>query len=187
MLDKKKLIMPAVLAVVLGIGVATGSLSGCVATGNGQGVEALESMSETEFAKWRLYISLTTKIASSRLISNGLVKAEDVALAAEALKLLREQPIVEGGTSLIKPVLEDVGLGGSEIELLLLVVEQELLSRGALDYIDPETGLVALSPRTKDVLAVVENSLRAATEEVTQEESQQAQQLETEFRGEILK
>lgn len=186
MFDKKKLIMPAVLAAVLGIGIATGSLSGCVSTGGGQGVEALENMSETEFAKWRLYISLTTKIASSRLIQNDLVKAEDVVKAAQALNLLRERPIVSGATSLIQPVLEEIGLGGSEIELLLLVVEQELLSRGALDYIDPDTGLVALSTRTKEVLLVVENALMAASEDVTQTESEQAEKLEAEFGGKIL-
>lgn len=189
MIDKKKLIAPAVLAVVLGVGFATGSLSGCVSTGSGQGIVALESMSEQDFSKWRLYISLSTKIAASRLIANNLVSADDVNKAVSALTLLRDQPIVEGATSFIKPVLEQVGLAGSEIELLLLVVEQELLSRGALDYIDPQTGLVSLSPRTKDVLTVVVNSLTAAATETAPPatEVKKATELETEFGGKIIK
>jgi len=183
MIERKKLIVPAVLAAVLGIGIATSALSGCVSTGSGQGVELIENMSEPNFIKWRLYISLTTKVVASRLADEGLVSREELGLAAQALKLVRDgsvPPDLSAG-SLLKPALEKVGLKDSEIELALLVIEQELLQRVPL-IIDPGTGLVQLSDRTKSVLNEMVNSLEAAAvQPATQAESQQAAQLQAEL------
>ena len=63
--------------------------------------------------------------------------------------------------SLLKPALEKVGLKDSEVELALLVIEQELLQRVPF-IVDPGTGLVQLSDRTKSVLSEMANSLEAA-------------------------
>jgi hypothetical protein len=183
MIERKKLIVPAVLALVLGLGVAISSLSGCVSTGSGQGIELIENMSEASFLKWRLYISLTTKVVASRLADEGLVSREELGLAAQALKLVRDgevPPDLSVG-SLLKPALEKVGLKDSEIELALLVIEQELLQRVPL-IVDPGTGLVQLSDRTKSVLSEMANSLEAAAvQPATPAESKQAAQLQAEL------
>ena len=179
MIERKKLIVPAVLALVLGLGVATS----CVSTGSGQGIELIENMSEASFLKWRLYISLTTKVVASRLADEGLVSHEELGLAAQALKLVRDgevPPDLSVG-SLLKPALEKVGLKDSEVELALLVIEQELLQRVPL-IVDPGTGLVQLSDRTKSVLSEMANSLEAAAvQPATPAESKQAAQLQAEL------
>ena len=42
-----------------------------------------------------------------------------------------------------------------------LIAEDQLLKRGALDWLDPVTGVVALSPRTKEVLTLIAGALRS--------------------------
>ena len=66
-----------------------------------------------------------------------------------------------------------------------MIVEQELISRGALDWINPETGLIEWSPRTKEMLTIVANALRSAAT-VTNDEVEQGKQLEAQFNGKIL-
>jgi hypothetical protein len=121
-------------------------------------------MSEPAFLNWRLYVSLTTKIVASRLLDEGLVSREEMGLAAQALRLVRDGAVPPdlSTSSLLKPALENFGLKDSEIELALLVIEQEILQRGVVPLVDPSTGLVVLSPRTKSVLNEMANSLEAA-------------------------
>lgn len=172
--------LPLVLVGVLLAG--TPAISGCVTTGDGdQGVKFIEEMSDAEYAKWQLYVSLGVKIGASRLLDEGAVSEEELDLAADAIELAKDSAIVAGATSLIGPALEDVGLTNDEITLVLLIAEQELLAHGALeDYIDPETGLLALSPRTKEMLQIIADSLRSATA-LTEEEALQGAELEADF------
>lgn len=181
-MERKNWIAPAILVLAL----AGGAISGCMSTGDGeQGIEALESMSDLEYSKWKLYLTLGTKIGANRLLSEGVVTEEELDIAATALETVRDQSVVPGATSIITPALEEAGLTNDAVQLLLLIVEQELMSRGALEWLDPETGLIALSPRTKDLLTTIADALRSATL-VTGEEIQQGMQLESEFNGKIL-
>lgn len=181
-MERKKWMLSAVLALV----VAGGAISGCVTTPDGeQGVEAIESMSELDFNKWKLYVTLGTKIGANRLLAEGLVNEQELELTAAVLETVRDQSIVTGATSLLIPALEEAGLNNDEIELLLIIVEQELLSRGALEWVDPETGIVSLSPRTKELLTTVASSLRSAVL-LTEDEEEQGLRLEAEFNGQII-
>lgn len=180
-MSKKKWIAPLVLAIMLG----GASLSGCVSTDGGKGIQALEQMSELDFSKWKLYIQLGVKIGANRLLEEQAVSAEDLELAATAIETARDQTAVPGTKSFIKDALAEAGLKNDEIELLLVIVEQELIARGALDWINPETGLVEWSPRTKEMLTIVANALRSATA-VTAVEVEQGKQLEAQFNGKIL-
>lgn len=174
-----------IIAGVLGLVLTAGAVTGCITTGDGQGVEALENMSELEYANWKLYISLGVSVASNRALAANLVSQADLDLAASALDLLRDQNITAGATSLIGPALEEVGLTNDEVALLLLIVEKELLERGALEWRDPVTGAVALSPRTKEILTIVAASLRAAGS-VSEADVRLAEDLEAKFNGKIL-
>lgn len=170
-MKRKKIIAPVILMLAL----FGGAISGCVATQDGeQGVEALESMTDLEFNKWKLYVTLGTKIGANRLLAEDVTTETELNLAATALETVRDQSVVPGATSLIVPALQEAGLTNDEVQLLLLIVEQELLQRGALDWIDPNTGVVALSPRTKELLTAVADSLRAATN-ISEKEMQQRQ------------
>lgn len=178
-MDRKKWIAPAVLVLAL----AGGSISGCMTTNDGeQGIEALEGMTDLEFNKWKLYVSLGTKIGANRLLAEGLVTEEELDIAATAIETARDQSVVPGSTAIITPALQEAGLTNDEVQLLLLIVEQELMSRGALDWIDPETGLVAFSPRTKELLTAVADALRAA-ETITDNEVEKGRLIEVEVGG----
>ena len=173
---KKKWIAPLILALAL----AGGSISGCVTTDSGeQGIEALEGMSEYQYGKWKLYIQLGVKIGANELLEDEIVTEEELDLAASALEMIMSQPVTVGATTLVGPALEEVGLNSDEIELLLLIVEQELLSRGAMDWMS-SNGTVALSPRTVEILTLVADALRAASV-ITEEEMQQGMMLQEEF------
>ena len=177
----KKWITPLALVAVLG----AASLSGCVSTDGGKGVQALEQMSELDYNKWKLYIQLGVKIGANRLLEEGTVTAGQLEIAATALETVRDQTGIPGTKSFVKDALADAGLNNDEIELLLVIVEQELIARGALDWINPETGVIEWSPRTKDLLTLVAGSLRSAAT-VTEQEKSQGTQLEAEFKGNIV-
>lgn len=188
-MTRKNWIMPAVLVAALGIGVATTALSGCASTGGGQGIVLLENMSEPQFNKWRLYIGLSTKVIASRLVDERLVSQEELALAARALELVRDGSVPPdlSTSSLLRPALEQVGLKDSEIELALLVIEQEILQRGVVPFLDPATGLYTLSPRTKTILGEMINSLNAAAvSPATSAESEQVVELQSELSGRLF-
>lgn len=175
-MERKKWITPLILAIALG-GVA---ISGCVTTPNGeQSIEVLEGMSEYQYGKWKLYIQLGVKIGANELLEDEVVTEEELDLAASALEMIRDQPVTSGATSIVGPALTEVGLNSDEIELLLLILEQELLSRGAMDWVGSD-GAVALSPRTVEILTLVADALRAATV-VTEEEMQTGMTLREEF------
>ncbi len=179
-MERKKWIGAAVLALALGVG---GALSGCTMLGTGEGgVQAIEEMSELEWSRWKLYIQLGTKIGANRLLAEDLVSEDDLAIAATVLDTLRDQTVVPGATSLIAPALVEAGLTNDEVQLLLLIVEQELLSRGALEWLDPDTGLLALSPRTKELLTLVADALRSASA-VSQTELSQGADMDADFSG----
>lgn len=158
---------------------------GCVSTGEGSGVELIEQMDEQEYNKWKLYISLSTKIAANQLVESGLVSQDDLDLAAAVVEATKESQIVPGATSLIEPKLQELGLTNDEVALLLLVLEQELLARGMLEWVDPLTGVVSLSPRTKELLGIIAESLRTASG-VTEEETETGKTLNAEFSGKVL-
>lgn len=180
-MDMKKWIVPLALIAVLG----TACLSGCASTDGGKGVQALEQMSELDYNKWKLYIQLGVKIGANRLLAEGSVTAQDLEIAATALETVRDQTGVPGTKSFIQDALKDAGLTNDEVELLLVIVEQELLARGALDWLNPETGVIEWSPRTKDLFTLVAGSLRSAAI-VTEQEVRQGTSLEAEFQGKLL-
>lgn len=157
-MNRKKWIAPAVLVLAL----AGGAISGCITTDNGQGIEVIENMSEKQYNKWRLYLQLSAKIGANRALSEGVVTEEDLGLIAEAIRQAANDPVVPGASSILLPILEDFGLSQDEAGLILLIVEQELLSRGALEWVDPETGTIGFSPRTKELLNTIADAIDSA-------------------------
>lgn len=151
--------------------------SSCTTT---NGVKPLEEMSELDYSKWKLYIQLGVKIGANRLLQEGVVTHDQLGIAAAAIDGIAGEPIAGGIKSLIVPALRKAGFANDEVEFILLVAEQELLARGALDWINPETNLFELSPRTKEVLAIVANALRTAGT-VTEEEKTQAVEMKADF------
>jgi hypothetical protein len=151
--------------------------SSCTTTG---GVKPLEEMTELEYSKWKLYIQLGVKIGANRLLQEGVVTQDQLGVAAAAIDGIQGEPVAGGVKSLIVPALRKAGFANDEVEFILLVAEQELLARGALDWINPETNLFELSPRTKEVLAIVANALRTAGV-VTPDEQTQATEMNADF------
>ena len=149
----------------------------CTSTGS---ITPIEEMTENDYAKWRLYLQLGVKIGANRLLQEEIATEEEMTLAANALEALRDQSIASGATSLIEPALRNAGLNNDEVVFILLVVEQELLSRGALEWINQSTGMLELSPRTKELLTVVAEALRSAII-VTPAEASQANQMNADF------
>jgi hypothetical protein len=170
-----------VLAGVLAIPAISGGGVSCVSTDQGQqGLVALENMEEAEYNKWKLYVSLGVKVAANRLLEEGTVEAEELELAASVLETLEGTTVLEGAQSLVRPALENAGLSNDEVMLVLLVAEQELLSRTPLvSLVDSETGTLSLTPRSKELLLLVAESLRTALE-LTEEEEAEVERLEVE-------
>lgn len=160
-MKRKNLIGTAVLAVLLGMG----SLSGCVSTDDGtQGIETIESMSDVQFAELQNYLTLGLKITARRLLDDGAIELDELSMTATALETVRDKPVVKGATSLLVPALQESGLHSDEIELLVLVIEQELLSRGPFELSVAADGTFNLSPRTQALLTSVANALRHVVE-----------------------
>ena len=174
-MGRKKWITIGVLAAVL----SAGAVSGCLATGDG-GIQAIEQMSDSDYAKWRLYVTLGVKIGANRLLGEGMVSVDELELIASTLEALRDQSFMQGGQSFILPALREAGLTNDEITLVMLILEQELLEHGALSWIDSDTGLIALSPRTKEVLTDVVVALRSAAV-ITPAEGKQAMKMNADF------
>jgi hypothetical protein len=155
--------------------------SGCLST-NADGevvLESLEEMSELEFSRTSQYIYLGTKIGASRLIESGELSAGTAEAVADVLEGLIGEPVLEfAGGFITDLVAEQVELTGDELMLLLLIVEQELLTRGGATWVDEETGEVRLTERTEDVLLLVADALRSAAGGVTPEEEGQHAALE---------
>lgn len=170
---KKTWIMLAMLAIM-----AVGSVS-CTTT-NGNGVKPLEQMTELEYSKWKLYIQLGVKIGANRLLQEGIVNTGQLNVAAGAIEAVKGEPVEGGAKSLIVPALRKAGFQNDEVEFILLVAEQELAARGALEWLNPETNVLELSPRTKEVLDVVAGALRSAGI-VTPAEQTQAQEMKADF------
>lgn len=170
----KNIFMVLMLCTALTCGVAS-----CSTTG-GNGVKPLEQMTELEYSKWKLYIQLGVKIGANRLLQEGIVKHEQLDIAAAAIDGIKGEPIAGGVKSLIVPALHNAGFSNDEVEFILLVAEQELLARGALDWLNPQTNVLELSPRTKEVLTLVANALRTAGV-VTPAEQYQAEEMKADF------
>jgi hypothetical protein len=81
-------------------------------------------------------------------------------------------PLELDAGSLIAPALRRAGLSNDELELVLLIAEQELAARGALNWVNPVTNVLELSPRSKEVLHIVARSLRAASVVTPKEKSE---------------
>lgn len=156
-----------------------GSFAACTTTG-GNGVKPLEQLTELEYSKWKLYIQLGVKIGANRLLQEGVVSTGQLNVAAGVIDGIQGEPVTGGAKSLIIPALHKAGFSNDEVEFILLVAEQELISRGALDWINPETNVLELSPRSKEVLGIVADALRTAGN-VTPSEQTQAQQMKADF------
>lgn len=136
--------------------------SGCAITPDGeQGIVSIENMSELEYNNWVMYVQLGVKIPARRLLESGEITEDELELIASTLESVRDQTIVPGTTSILTPAFEDVGLNSDEIQLVVMIIENELLKRGALDWIDPDTGNIALSPRSRGLMTAVIDSLRS--------------------------
>ena len=150
------------------------ALSGCVSTAGGeQGLETLENMSEADYQRLKLYSSLGVKIAANRLVSEGVVSAEELGLAADVLAGVKSTPAQGGAEALLQKLLADAGLTNVEVESLVQIVVFELQARGVFDVLGDD-GLVQLTPRTEDFIDTLLDAVRSAAS-VSQEELTQAQ------------
>lgn len=173
---------------VLALFCGTVSTSSCISSGNGQGIESLEQMTDVEFTQFQSYIRLGVKIGGTRLLEEGLVTKVELGVTATALETLRDQTIDPGVSHLINDALIKAGLTNDEIELLLLIVQQELESRGAFKWLNPTTGVIELSPRTKQLLTTVSAALRAVgNDPVTTEDNTEGQKLQARYNGKLLR
>lgn len=143
-------------------------------------IKQIEEMSDLEYSKWSLYIQLGVKIGANRLVQEGVVTTSQLNVAAGVIEGIGGEPIAGGVKSLILPALQKAGFQNDEVEFILLVAEQELLARGALEWINPQTNVLELSPRTLEILKIVANSLRTAGV-VTSAEANQASQMKADF------
>jgi len=179
----RKVLMIAMVGVLAAMPM---TLAGCASTSSGeQGIESLENMTELDYNRWKLYIQLGVKIGANRLIEEGVLSDTELELMAGVIETVATKPVTVGATSIIKTALEDAlaeaGLTNDEAVFVLLIAEQELMARGALDgVLDPTTGVVNLSPRTKDMLQVIADALRSAGI-VTSEEQVQAMVMDADF------
>lgn len=162
------------------LGCGTYAISVACTTTGGNGVKPLEEMTELEYSKWKLYIQLGVKIGANRLLQEGIVSTGQLNVAAGAIEAIKGEPVVGGAKSLIIPALRNAGFNNDEVEFILLVAEQELLARGALEWLNPETNVFELSPRTQEVLDIIAAALRSAGT-VTPAEQDQAHQMNADF------
>lgn len=158
----------------------TSGFTACTTTSNGNGVKSLEQMTELEYSKWKLYIQLGVKIGANRLLQEGVVNHDQLNIAAAAIDGIKGEPVAGGAKSLIVPALRKAGFSNDEIEFILIIAEQELLARGALHWLNPETNVFELSPRTQEVLTLIANALRTAGV-VTPAEKTKASELKADF------
>lgn len=149
----------------------------CVSNGS---IRPLEEMTDLEFNRWKLYIQLGVKVGANRLLQEGIVTTDQLSVVAGIVESVKSGPVVAGASSLIVPALHKAGFNNDEVELVLLIAEQELLARGAFDWLNPATGTLELSPRTKEVLDLIADSLRTAGT-VTPQEQTQASQMNANF------
>jgi hypothetical protein len=135
----------------------------CTSTSGGQqGVESIEDLSEEEYQRWKLYIDLGVKVGARRLLTEGAVTKKELKTAATAIRAVANGPVQAGTESILRSALEDAGFTNEEAMLIILIAENELKSRGALEGVLNGEGLVTLSPRTKEILNVIADSLEAA-------------------------
>lgn len=157
---------------------------GCMST-NGQGaIKPLEQMSDVEYTHWKLYIELGVKIGAHRLLTEKIVTQNQLVMVATVVDSVVTTPLEAGATSLLIPALQKAGFNNDEATLVIMVVDQELMSRGALKWVDPATGLVSLSPRTKEVLGLVSSALRTAGN-VSEDEHAKAVSMGADF-GQVM-
>lgn len=148
--------------------------SACITTEDGK-VIALDSMSQADYDKWRLYVSLGVKIGTNRLVHDGVIDRAKLEQVADRIEETVKNPVLPGTKSLLRPILEDTGLLEDEITLVLLVAENEIIGSGGLnDY------TIVLSPRAKEVYLLIAGALRAS-EVVTEEELRMSEELGREF------
>jgi len=174
-MEKKMIAMLVLVGALL-----VGSSIACISSGNGSGVKPLEQMTELEYSKWKLYIQLGVKISANRLLEEGVVTHDQLNIAAGVIDGIKGEPVTGGAKSLIVPALRKAGFHNDEIEFILVVAEQELIARGALDWLNPETNIIELSPRSKEMLTVVADALRTAGV-VTEQEKAQSSQMKADF------
>jgi hypothetical protein len=141
------------------------ALSGCVTLPGGErGLESLETMSEVDFRRFKLYSTLGVKVAAHRLVEEEVVTAADLAAAADVLESLEETPVTGGAELLVEDLLTESGLTSSEVRAILELVVFELQAAGLFDQVGLD-GTLELGPRTKELV----DALIAAVREVSEE------------------
>lgn len=185
-MEKKQLITPAILAVML---LGGASISGCVTTDEGQGIESIEAMSEADYQRFMLYLELGVKIAANRALEDGLVTEQELRDTSDALLLITHaDALPAAGTGVFATALKEMGVSNDEVLLILDIVKLELQQRGGMDFIDPVTGEIDLTPRTESLLLMLAETLVEVTlEEPTAEEVEQGKMLQQEFNGMMIR
>lgn len=171
--------MKKLIAVLALVGVFMMGSTSCVTTSDGH-VKTLEEMTQVEFDNFKLYVQLGVKIGANRLVQERVVTTEELGVAATIIDGIQSKPVTGGARAILVPALQQAGFYQDEVELILLIAENQLWSRGALDWLNPETGVIELSPRTREVISLIADALRTAGT-VTQEEQSQATAMRADF------
>lgn len=185
-MEKRQFVTPAIIAVML---LGGASISGCVTTDEGQGIESIEAMTEADYQRFMLYLELGVKIAASRALEEGVVTEQELRDTSDALLLITHAdtlPVAGGG--IFATALKELGVSNDEVLLILDIVKLELQQRGGMDFVDPVTGEIDLTPRTELLLLMLAETLVAVTiEEPTEEELEQGKMLQQEFNGMMIR
>jgi|APGre2960657404_1045060.scaffolds.fasta_scaffold07590_7 hypothetical protein len=137
------------------------TIPSCHSSANGNGLTAVEDLSENDFNKWKLYVELGVKIGANRLIEEQKVSREELTKVSDAMDLVLTQPATTVGQMLLQKALIDSGIHNDEIRLILAIAENEIISRSGYQYVNLD-GIVNLTPRTRELLMAISFSLRTA-------------------------
>lgn len=130
----------------------------CIGPGNAP-VKPFEEMSQTDYDKWKLYVELGVRIAAHRTVQQGIVTTEQLNSLATSIEIVVNEPVTTFGESVLEKALQNSGLSNDEIRLVVLIAENEIMSRGGYHVIT-DGGLIKLSPRTKEILLTVVSALK---------------------------
>ncbi len=99
--------MKAKYWIALGIAsvITIGALTGCVGTPDGgQGIEYIEEMDDLRFEEFKLFLQLGVQIGARNLVAEGVVTQVDLDLAASALDIVCNEPVVDTARGVLTPM-----------------------------------------------------------------------------------
>ena len=158
--------------------------SSCISTGDGQSLASLEEMTDVEFSRLQLFVSLGVRVGANRLVTEGVVDPLILNVVADVVEEVATSTSIVGSVSeVLAARLVGLGLTADEIQLLFLLAEQAIAERGGFTFIDVD-GQSLLSERSQSILLTIAAALRQPL--VTAFEFDEAQRLGADFSFEVF-